>query len=66
VSKSGCDGVGRIRWLGMMDESLSNQKREREVRSLPLLVMDYGPCQARRDEKERVEGKGGGEVRRFD
>jgi hypothetical protein len=50
----------------MMDESLSNQKREREVRSLPLLVMDYGPCQARRDEKERVEGKGGGVVRMFD
>lgn len=31
---------GRMRWLGMMEASLSNQKSEREVRSWPFWGMD--------------------------
>lgn len=37
--------VGRSRWLGMIELSLSNQKSESDVRSLPLSVMDCKPTQ---------------------
>lgn len=42
---------GRTRWDGMIEASLSNQKRESDVRSLPLSVMD---CPGGREKEEQV------------